>query len=451
MKSLICVVLLISTVLPSLAYSASYSDYRRLLKKIESNQSLIADDQAFINLLGEEQFIPEIALLKSNKNISAVQTKWLKFAIPNDEIIYDFLEKRITKALERNDDAVPPKGGRARHYSWYWGYYGRAAINMYSVTKKRKFLDLASESYARLLEFRDDRLELTDDRRDEIVPSWGTLYKNGLRGNEVTTAGLISLPACEFLQVVNNDPELKDIYAEQISYYVKTVNETLSYFFDEMLYNENNGGYFRHKLENYLEPFNHSNIYAAALVRCLPFSQDKVKQESVIQAISNYYKQAITVLDNQSYSWPYSAESRYSWLYFLNPNKKTPKSEAIWKAGVTIELPIAAHHAGIVFDQNDIDHIANVLLKNVVRDDGKLNRSIGLDGTRTVKDSSALGFISIWLYIPDTEEKIRTKIENIFKQNPEKFPHGWFGGARSMIMGMTHYLKLNAMKDSKAI
>src|SRR5699024_7442791 len=153
-------------------------------------------------------------------------------------------------------------GERGRMYAWYWGYYGRAAVDFYIVTGEERFAQLIVRTAESLLELRDDSLNLVDDERGVVFPSWGTRYKTGERSNEITTAVLIALPMIEYARV-SNSYWLADAAAE-----------ALVAFKEEREITANGEHYFVHRTDNVVEALNHVSVYGAALAHATTVFDD---------------------------------------------------------------------------------------------------------------------------------------------------------------------------------
>lgn len=334
-----------------------------------------------------------------------------------DEQVYVYLDHALANMIQRRDVDLAP-GERGRLYGWYWGYYGRAAIDMYRVSQDTRYIEIVERTIEALLEERDDQLLRVDDERGVIVPGWGTKYSSGTRSNEITTAGLITLPMLEYANLSGK------------SWIRDAAVETLISFQDERI--EVSGGcyYFMHQTQNIVEALNHSALYGAALAKASCIHDDPWFKDTAL----GLYRYFVKFIDQRGngISWPYSPAP--------GDDRKALSSEALWKAAATIELPIA-------LSENEEEE-ATVLLENVARsllshpavEGGELPQFIGHDRPQAVdseKVSGGLtGFLSAFLQIDDDE--LRSRIFSLMKSHPHMFPNGWKGGSRSMIMAWSH-------------
>ncbi len=343
-----------------------------------------------------------------------------------DEQIFKSLSKKLDYMITRTDHGLS-KGGRGRLFAWYWGYLGRASLMMYESTKDERFLDLVRDISLRLIEVRDDKLGLVDDERKRILPNWGTQYKNGIRANEVTSAGLITLPMCQYARIRGD---------EVIG---RAAIKSLSAFLDERQ-PAFGGYYFHHYTQDIVEPLNHTHVYGAALAHCslLPYAPKLFPE--VAMGIHKYWEHFIRK-DGDGYSWPYK------------PAPDSPldeKSEAVWKAGVTVELPIALIETGIMKDTKIIDQMEQTFLNHPVVKKGGIPQFIGTDvvidlSERDKLDGSSLPGLFVpfaMLKRPKVEKAVMAMVEN----HPKLFSRGWFGGSRSMFMTYAYLRSRDLLK-----
>lgn len=343
---------------------------------------------------------------------------------PTADEVYSSLSKRLKIMLTRND--LDRKAGQlGRLYAWNWGYLGRAALQMHQATGEDRFLSLVRDISENLLSLRDDALQLIDQERQSVIPSWGTLFKNGKRANEITTAGLITLPMCQYALATGDDRIGRAAVA------------TLSAFIPER--KDAFGGYFfEHLSEGYVEPLNHAHAYGAALSYC---SRLDYAPESFTETALGVYRYWIHFVraDGNGISWPYM------------PRPDSPDdlpSEAIWKAGVTIELPIALVDIGLLERDEIIPQLTRAILENPIIEAGGIPQFIGTDQllditTRPdIRGKSLAGLISSFVLLDD--EAVTEAFTGMMRHHPAYFPGGWLGGSRSMILSYAFLQRADA-------
>lgn len=361
--------------------------------------------------------------LRNNPRFSSLFEKSVR-PDPQETLLH--LQRRLDIMLAGKNLGLP-EGERGNLYAWHWGYLGRAALNMYRATTDDRFLLLVKNVSERLLRVRDDALRLTDDCRGKVVPSWGTRFENGVRTNGISTAGLIVLPMCQYALETGD----KEIGREAIA--------TLTAFVDEQ--QSALGGIYFHELGvGRIEPINHANIYGAALAYCSEIPEAPPTFQKTAQGIYNYWMNFVR-FDRSGLSWPY------------NPSPDSPndlQAERIWKAGVTIELPVALAHVGLMKRSDTIPKIVKTILKNpVVRRGGMpyfIENKNKLDVMRKdcLAGSSLPGMFSAFVMLDN--ERIDGILYALMHRYPEFFPRGWLGPSRTMIMSYSHILSRSTIE-----
>lgn len=335
----------------------------------------------------------------------------------SDEQVYVYLDHALSNMVARRDIDLAP-GERGRLYGWYWGYYGRAAIDMYRANEDSRYVQILERTIEALLAERDDQLLKVDDERGVVVPGWGTKYSSGVRSNEITTAGLITLPMLEYASLSGK------------SWIRDAAVETLVSFQDERVEDSDGRYYFVHQTQHIVEALNHSALYGAALTKAARIHDDPWIGETAL-GIYRYFEKFIDHRGD-GISWPYSPNP--------DDDKEKLPSEALWKAAATIELPVALSEKGEADAATLLGKVAQSLLSHPAVERGELPHFIGQDRSQSVDSQKVTGgltgFLSAFLQIDD--DYLRRRIFSLMKNNPNMFPNGWKGGSRSMIMAWSH-------------
>ncbi|MBK6862434.1 MAG: hypothetical protein IPG91_02150 [Ideonella sp.] len=335
------------------------------------------------------------------------------FDVPSDDEAYAFLSRGLKHMLRRTDVDMRP-GERARLYAWYWGYYGRAALDLYQATGQARFVSLVQETAQRLLAERDDATGRVDESRGEVAPSWGTRFGK-VRSTEITTAGLIVLPMCQ-CALLTGDASL-----------ARPAFETLAFYVPEQRQLEDGSLYFVHRTTARVEALNHANVYATALAYASRLPGAPADFAPTALGVGRYFRRFARD-DGAAACWPYE------------PTPSSPPDlpgEALWKASVSLELPVALHASGLEDASALLARIANIIKLNPLARAGKIPRFIGSarDIELSSKDegTSMAGALGAWLLIDDLE--LHEIVLSLMAQHPAMFPCGWYGGSRCMILG----------------
>lgn len=341
-------------------------------------------------------------------------------AIPSaisDEETFHFLDRALSTMVNRTDVALGP-GERGRLFGWYWGYYGRAAIDMYRATDDSRFARLIERTAEALMEVRDDQLGMIDDERGVPFPGWGTKYKTGERSNEITTAGLITQPMLEYARLSGR------------SWISDAAVETLTAFKSERRDAGDGKFVFVHLTQNVVEALNHSSLYGAALAHASQTMDDPWLMETA----NGLYKYHHSFVDmrGDGLSWPYAPSP--------GQDKTVLPSEAIWKAAASIELPLALSEMGDPHATGFLQDVARSIVHHPVIIRKDYPQFIGHDSLNVVDGERISGglssFIGAFLQIDSAE--LRRVIFNLMNSRPELFPKAWRGGSRAMIMAWAH-------------
>ncbi|MAD52454.1 hypothetical protein [Idiomarina sp. UBA3162] len=344
----------------------------------------------------------------------------------SDEYIYDFLFEQVNVMFNRTDHNLCD-GEKGRLFGWYWGYYGRAILDMYRATEDIRFKELFLWSVYRLLEVRDDVLGLVDEERSRLVAGWGSRFKNGKRACEITTTGLIVLPIAEYAALYGSKLLESETFV--------MLNEFISEF-----KKSKEGGYFFHLSDDIVEALNHSHLYGAALAHASRIESAPDNYKRVCKLLLKYFNSFTSRSSDGLIKWPYSP----------SPGEIATKlsSEALWKAGATVELPVAMLESRIILDDNELlTDLVDVLRKNKAITSSEIPQFI--DSDREIKmnerfwGTSSAGFISSWVQFNNLE--LNEIIIDLVMKKREYFPNGWLGerypdkgGSRTMIMAFAH-------------
>ena len=348
---------------------------------------------------------------------------------PTNDQVFRYLERQLSNMLARVDHGLKP-GQRGRLFAWSWGYWGRSALLMHKATGEQRFLDLVRDTSLELIKVRDDNLGMVDKYRKIAMPSWGVKYPWGETANEVTAAGLITLPMCQYA-IATGDEKIG-----------REAVKTLAAFINERK-PAHGGYYFYHDSQKIVEPVNHTHIYGTALAWCgkLDYAPDSFEETAL--GIYKYWLRFVRE-DGEGLSWPY------------NPEPESPlniKSEAIWKMGVTLELPVALAETGLFRDDALLDRIGRTISHNPIVQRGGIPQFLGLKVQIDISQNekffgkSLSGLLSPIVLVnrPDATDVFL----KMLKDHPKLFPNGWFGGSRSMLMSYAYLRASGRLEGGK--
>lgn len=362
-------------------------------------------------------------------------------ARPKPDVLYSFFCSRLRGMTQGRLDKAP--GTKGRVYAWGWAYWARGAIYAGLATGEQRFADLVLDAYERLLNERDDSLEMQDETRQRIVKSWGVQTpESPLRACEVTATGLLLLPICDLLL----SPLADGLSPAHRQLLTRSITDGLDEFDSELVDDAASGGaYFRSPFDQAVEALNHTHVFAACLAKAHQLTgNEKYRRDA--ERIARYFLAACVLEDNGTYSWAY-APSPGNMRHMhppmsiaLNNVKNGVGGEAFYKASVTTEFAVAAHRANIGLNQTDMQRIADAFLKNVLRPNDGLNLYVSSRKDRPAEEfaqkyAAQFMLVSGFGLLDGVRPEIRERMVRLFGRRPDLFPNGWFGGpSGSMIM-----------------
>ncbi|MCX7568170.1 hypothetical protein OS189_17650 [Sulfitobacter sp. F26169L] len=261
-------------------------------------------------------------------------------------------------------------GERGREWSWRWGYWGRALSKLYCATGDPDLLALFDQTHQGFRAYRDDSLRLRDDLRGRVMKTWGTRLRGqndkGHRACEVETTGLLLLPYTDLL--LRAGDELPENLRAGL---IETVRQGLDAHAREFLeHPPSDGGYFVSEWTGGVEPLNHTHLYAAVAAEAFGITGEerylKIAQQAYAFFRHNWFEE-----ENRTVSWAYaptpdSSNMMHAPQVFGQPGfDHAVGGELFFKAGVTIELPLAMYRIGLI-DRTDLELIAASLRQNVL-------------------------------------------------------------------------------------
>lgn len=359
---------------------------------------------------------------------------------PKWDVIFSILDERLNGLTQGRLDKDP--GTKGRVYAWGWVYWARGAVYAWRATSERRFADIVLNAYARLLDERDDSLDVRDDVRKRVVKSWSVFTpESPLRSCEVTVAGLMLLPICELL-LSEGARELSDEHREAL---VQSVTEGLDAFDGELRVDTAfDGAFFRSPFDDSVEALNHTHAFAAALVKAYQLTGLKRYRRDA-ESIARYFLAACSVEENDTVSWSYAPEPGHMrdehppMSIELKNLKGEVGGETFYKAAVTCEFPAAAGRAGICFSEKELERVADSFLKNVSLPGDGLNLYVSSQKLRPAEEFAekyAAQFMLICGFglLDEVRPEIRSRLVRLFGRRPEWFGGGWFGGPAGLMI-----------------
>ena len=347
-------------------------------------------------------------------------------------------------------------GERSSEWAWRWGYWGRAASSLFLLTKDLKFLELLDNMHDSFLKLRDDRLQISDDRRNRVMRSWGTIisgkYDQGLRACEVESSGLMILPWISLLAADKDElvPKPKKMK------WINTVSEVIMSHSDEFVsHPESDGGYFMSPwFESKVEPLNHSHLFGAACALSFAVSGDDVHRD-IAARLYNFFRFNWREEEDGLISWAYNptdinkAHGKDFTAYGELGHKVLVGPELFYKAAVTIELPVAMHKAGILPGQNkEIQKISRSIKESVFQRNNEINFYISKRKLhRSLQKDLGAGpvlrphYMCGFELLSDFDSDLSDRLASVVRGRCDLFPKGWLTGPASIMASASRMLR----------
>ena len=366
--------------------------------------------------------------------------------VPHPAVLADHLLRSYEHCVTRNDPHLPAIGGRGRLYTWTGSFHGRGLVSLHALTGDPAFSDKIVDVYRRLLALRDDALGLVDDVTRKVMPSWGVQLTPEVRACEVTATGAILLPVLELMWLLRDDEAARGRYGfEEI---VATARQSIDCMLELGYEHKPSGGmYFKEPHSGRVEALNHTNLLGAACVYMAALTGFDVYREAA-EKITNYFRA----------DWR-SEDEFYWWSYAPEPEKLGKGApEAIWKAGVTLNLPIACNACSAFMSADELTRIRNTFLGAVIHADGAINHYISSQNKGAGKVTNELkagtgerfigsghfGSTAPWIYLDAEDGEIFSRLRRAMIIWPELFPNGWYGGSNQSLQGLVRAVSMHA-------
>jgi hypothetical protein len=355
---------------------------------------------------------------------------------PTPDSLFRHLDQRLGQMLAREEAHLPP-GERGRLFAWYWGHWGRAALDLLLATGQERFALLLRRSIEGLLAQRDDRLGLVDEHRGRVMPGWGVRVA-GRRVNEITVAGLVLLPMAEFALHCGE------------SWVAEAVIEGLAALAQEVRMTPDQTALCLPDTLGGTEVLNHAAVFGAALAHASRLPQAPDRFSALALGLMAHHRRRMWPAGDWHHRvrwcagsllagrpvprcWPYAASST---------GRSGRRAELLWKAAVTIELPVALVETGLA-SASSLGEVCAGLRQSTLLRSGRVPRSIDPFEVEPLLDGGGSpgwpGGLAAWFQCNNL--MLSRQIVSAMRQQPALFPGGWLGPSRTMIMGLAHLMR----------
>ena len=312
------------------------------------------------------------------------------------------------------------------HFSWGMSRPMMACITGFQATGQQRFLEVVADAFERILPLRDSELGRVDEVRGRSMHSWGTNRysdKHQYR-TDVCTAGRITYPLARWIQIVRQDSQLRETYAERADRYLALIRQTMDeYEVDYKTVPGTNQGYYLHQEWQLAEALNHMS-WAGNCLLTLGKVTGEMKYSTMAEGIANYMKASMTI----------DERGCLVWAYMPQPAKRSNGREWVWKAATTIDLPLFFANQHVIFTDNDLERIARTFLTNIHQGPDQWNAQIEhtfIDLFSRQNPNGELMSLTHFIDLGDHDPRVREQLEELIATRPEI--GGWFRGSNALM------------------
>jgi len=335
----------------------------------------------------------------------------------------------LTKYLNPTDSTRKPQYD-ASYLAWGTAYQLQARLAMFEATREARHLEYLLSSGETIFAHRADRLQppLRDDVRDVIAPAWVSYAYTQPRWYAwFGHAGMITYPLAGAIRHVKSDPSLEATHGARAAALAADMVETLDFFEpDYRTVAGTNEGYYHNSYGGGELPFNLYNATGRTYIALWRATGQQRFRERA-EALARHMKAELTAVDD-----------RYRWRYATY--RPGGSAEDFSHAGINVNFMIDAYEAGIVFDDTDMQRLANTL-RYVSR--GTDGFTVNIDGSGGLDDSYSMQ-AGRWMRLAHFDGALREELLPYFRNL-------WAGGANILSMiAVAHYVETGRTYETQA-
>gem|GEM_PF-4895469 len=235
-------------------------------------------------------------------------------------------------------------------------------------------------------------------------------------------SGLAVEPILEFIEAVDNNPELVEKYGQVSHTYLEEVKKIIREHDDEWVDNEDGTGYYVISkgapvwCNGVGEPHNHQLALGKCLLLLYDITKDDAYKEKAGKMAELLKKSMSYDVKSDSYSWYYwygeassgwrNEENRYPHIF-----KGNKVFENISHASITIDFVVNAYEQGLFFNKEDVKRFCNTFLVSCYKGNGKFSK--GVNGLGAANDMYKFSSAQ-WVILSPYNRKIYEICEKTF-------------------------------------
>jgi len=284
---------------------------------------------------------------------------------------------------------------------------------------------------------RADRLvpPLLDEQRNRYSPAWVSFnVSQGAQAKQHAWfghAGLTVHPAAQAAAIVKNDPALNAVYGVQADAILTDIIQTLDSFDIEYHVDANGGGYYTDPYFQFYSgvsilPFNLQNMAGPAYIALWQATGEERFHQRAVEMATRMKNELVAVGD------------RYRWRYGVH--RPANSAEDVAHAGFNADFMVKAYEAGIVFNDTDIQRLANTMKFMYVPDQGF---TTNIDGTGGL-DVGSSDEVARWLQLTKYDASLRELVYPFFNT------HWTSGSGPTRLQAAAYYVESGKVYEKLA-
>lgn len=336
--------------------------------------------------------------------------------------LHDYLNVALPFNLDVAEDHIGDELC-GKYLAWNVGYDLDACMLGYLATDERRFLDLFSSAFDRVLALRDSQLGIVDDVRGRVMDAWGS---NRYSEGEVAWtawdafAGMLCYPAAVYCRVVK-EQSLPAEYQEQADAFLREVRAIIAGF--DAYWRTGPGrseGYYFDPTLNAAAPLNHMNLLGLTFVELYRVTGERRYKERASQ-LARFFRNRMWERGDGALIWEYWPKPETA----VGADNVPREAEDITHAYINMRFALEAFKSDLVFTEEDMLALGKTLDLGVL---SRLPDAAGfIDGSRDLRGlhENLPGWILLARFAPDT----RSRICEIIERRSDLFPLRYFSYA----------------------